>query len=38
MTTAIAKKEPRSMRAWDPFQSLRDEVETLWSYVTGERG
>jgi HSP20 family protein len=38
MTTAIAKKEPRRMRAWDPFQSLRDEVETLWSYVTGERG
>jgi HSP20 family protein len=26
------------MRAWDPFPSLRDEVETLWSYVTGERG
>jgi HSP20 family protein len=38
MTTAIAKKEPRSVRAWDPFPSLRDEVETLWSYVTGERG
>lgn len=26
------------MRAWDPFQSLRDEVESLWSYVSGERG
>lgn len=38
MSTAVAKREPRGMRNWDPFQSLRDEVETLWSYVAGDRG
>jgi HSP20 family protein len=38
MATAIAKREPRHVRSWDPFQSLRDEVETLWSHVMGDRG
>ncbi len=38
MTTAIAKREPRAVRSWEPFQSLRDEVETLWSQVMGDRG
>lgn len=38
MTTAIAKREPRTMRTWDPFQSVREEVEGLWSNLTGERG
>lgn len=38
MSTAISKREPRAVRSWDPFQSLRDEVETLWSHVMGDRG
>ncbi len=37
MTTAVAKREPRGMRGWDPFHSLRDEVEALWSHVVGNR-
>ena len=38
MTTAIAKREPRGMRSWDPLQSVREEIETLWSHVFGGRG
>jgi HSP20 family protein len=37
MTTAVAKREPRAVRAWEPFQQVRDEVETLWNQLTGER-
>lgn len=37
MTTAVAKREPRSVRTWEPFQQVRDEVETLWNQLTGER-
>jgi HSP20 family protein len=37
MTTAVAKREPRAFRAWEPFQQVRDEVETLWNQLTGER-
>lgn len=38
MSTAVAKREPRTMRTWDPFQSVREEAESLWSNLTGERG
>lgn len=37
MATAIAKNGRREMRAWDPLQTVRDEVETLWSHVFGNR-
>ena len=37
MTTAVAKREPRAVRTWEPFQQVRDEVETLWNQFTGER-
>lgn len=38
MTTTMTKPEPRTVRAWEPFQSVRDEIENLWSRVVGEGG
>ena len=37
MTTAMVKNGRREVRAWDPLQAVRDEVETLWSHVFGDR-
>jgi HSP20 family protein len=37
MSTTISKREDRGMRAWEPFQALRDEVESLWPQFFGER-
>ncbi|MBA4105468.1 MAG: hypothetical protein C0485_06890 [Pirellula sp.] len=37
MTTAIAKREPRTLGSWEPFQAMRDEFEGLWNQVVGER-
>jgi HSP20 family protein len=38
MATAVAKREPRTARVWDPFQSMREEIEGLWSNLARERG
>ena len=38
MTTAIEKRQPRAMREFEPFQSVREEVESLWSQLIGDRG
>jgi HSP20 family protein len=37
MTTTLTKREPRKMRPFEPFQSMRDEMEYLWSQLVGER-
>ena len=37
MTTAIAKREPRPLGSWEPFQAMRNEFEGLWNQVIGER-
>jgi HSP20 family protein len=37
MTTALAKKEPRVFRAFEPLQSIRGEFEGLWNRLMGER-
>jgi HSP20 family protein len=38
MATAIEKRPPRTVQEFEPFQSVREEVEKLWSQLTGERG
>jgi HSP20 family protein len=38
MATALATRTPRTMRSWDPFQTVREEVENLWSSLASERG
>jgi HSP20 family protein len=37
MTSAVAKREPRSVRTWDPFQAIREEVESLWPSLARDR-
>jgi HSP20 family protein len=36
MSTTLTKAEPRAVRSWAPFQAVRDEIEDLWSRVTGD--
>lgn len=36
MSTALATPETRGARVWDPFRIAREEMETLWSQLTGE--
>lgn len=36
MSTTLTKPEPRKVRAWAPFQSVRDELEDLFSRFTSE--
>ena len=38
MATALTTRTPRPMRSWDPFQSVREEVENLWSSLASDRG
>ncbi|BBO32285.1 Hsp20/alpha crystallin family protein [Lacipirellula parvula] len=37
MTTAISKREPRAVKAWEPMQAVREEFEGLWNQLIGER-
>jgi HSP20 family protein len=36
MSATLTKSEPRKVRAWTPFQSVRDEIEDLFSRFTSE--
>jgi HSP20 family protein len=36
MTTALAKREPRSFRPLEPLQTIHDEFEVLWNRLVGE--
>jgi HSP20 family protein len=38
MTTAMEKRQIRALREFEPFQSVREEVESLWSQLVGDRG
>ena len=37
MSTTLTKREPRGLRPFEPLQSVRDEMEYLWSQLVGER-
>jgi HSP20 family protein len=37
MSTTLTKPEPRAVRQKDPFQTVREEIESLWSHVVGDR-
>lgn len=37
MTTAIAKKSSRPLKALEPFQAMRDEFEQFWNQFVAER-
>lgn len=37
MATAVAKREPRTMRTWDPFHTVREEVEDMLANFMGDR-
>ncbi|QDT71427.1 Hsp20/alpha crystallin family protein [Lacipirellula limnantheis] len=37
MTTAIAKREPRTLASREPFQAIRDDFEGMWRQLVGER-
>ena len=37
MTTAVAKPESRPTQVWDPLRSIRDEMDSLWSRLVGDR-
>jgi HSP20 family protein len=37
MSTAIATREPRTLRAWEPLQAIRDEFEGAISNLMGDR-
>ena len=37
MTTEVGRREPSSMKTWDPFQAIRDEVESLWPSLARNR-
>jgi HSP20 family protein len=36
MSTTLTTPESRAARVWDPFRIAREEMETLWSQLTGE--
>jgi HSP20 family protein len=36
MTTALAKREPRASRSFEPLQTIHDEFEVLWNRLVGE--
>lgn len=38
MTTAIEKRRSRNLQEREPFQALREEIESLWSQLIGDRG
>ena len=37
MSSAIATREPRTLRAWEPLQAIRDEFEGAISNLMGDR-
>ena len=37
MSTTLTKREPRGLRPFEPLQSVRDEMEYLWSQLVGDR-
>lgn len=37
MSTTVARREPRTLRTWDPFNSMREEVEGMLSNLVGDR-
>ena len=38
MTTTITNREPRGLRTWEPFQTVRDEFEGLWNQLVAVGG
>jgi HSP20 family protein len=36
MTTALAKRDPRALRTFEPLQTIHDEFEVLWNRLVGE--
>jgi len=36
MSSTLTKPQSRAARSWDPFRIAREEMESLWSQLTGE--
>jgi HSP20 family protein len=36
MSSTLTKSQSRAARSWDPFRIAREEMESLWSQLTGE--